>query len=139
MTPRRGIKQNSLKLLNNVTRESLDQCGDRGPDFRKLFFALCVFHSTVVERKKFGSIGWNRPYEFSENDFHISLSQLVTCINTHKNIPFELLHYLIGYLNYGGRISVKQDEVVLKAILESFINEKTIGKNFKFSGKSSEH
>ena len=42
MTLRRGIKQNSLKLLNNVTRESLDQCGDRGPDFQSLLRAVRV-------------------------------------------------------------------------------------------------
>lgn len=43
-----------------------------------------------------------------------------------KPIPLELVRYLIGTLNYGGRITKKQDETTLNAILSTFICEKTM-------------
>jgi dynein heavy chain, axonemal len=89
-----------------------------------------VFHATVVERKKFGPIGWNRPYDFADTDFFISLSQLQTCINSHSEIPFELIQYLIGKLNYGGRITLDQDENAFMAILDGFIGEETVRDGF---------
>ena len=103
LQPAKGIKQNAIKLLNSMPESTLEACSKNEKSYKKLVYALCVFHATVVERKKFGQIGWNRPYEFADTDFFISMSQLQTCINSHLEIPFELIQYLIGKLNYGGK------------------------------------
>lgn len=36
-----------------------------------MLFALIFFHAALIERKKFGSIGWNVGYNFTNGDLII--------------------------------------------------------------------
>jgi dynein heavy chain len=33
---------------------------------------IAFFHSIILDRRKFGNIGWNVVYDFNESDFKIS-------------------------------------------------------------------
>ena len=44
--------------------------------WRNLLFGLCFFNAVIMERRKYGAIGWNIAYQWMNSDFEISEGQL---------------------------------------------------------------
>ena len=102
--PPKGIQQNMIKSYRSISDKEFDEC-TKSVAFRRLFWGLCFFNAVILERKKFGPLGWNKAYEFSASDLSISLKQLIQFLDFYEEIPFQALTYMVAQANYGGRVT----------------------------------
>ena len=91
--------------------------------YQKLLFALAYFHSVLLERRKFRTLGLNIPYDFNDTDFKVSDDLLKTYLDSYAATPWDALKYLVAEANYGGRVTDELDRRVLSSCLNKFYCE----------------
>ena len=67
--PPAGLKANMKRAWTYWTKEDIEEKDNK---VKSILFALCFFHSTVIERRRFGPKGWNMFYPFNIGDLRDS-------------------------------------------------------------------
>ena len=75
--PPQGVKQNMIRAFTFFSREYFE---DKDTKVKTILFALCYFHTVMLERRKFGPKGWNMIYPFSVGDLRDSANVMVNYI-----------------------------------------------------------
>jgi len=130
--PPKGLKSNMLRSYLGIDEEEFESC-TKPSTYKKLLFSLCFFNALILERRKYGPLGWNIPYEFSNSDLKISQSQLLMYLNTYDQIPWDALNYMGAEANYGGRVTEGKDRILINTLLLDFYNPKVLNDSYKFS------
>eukprot|EP01065_Artemidia_motanka_P012700 TRINITY_DN1700_c1_g1_i1.p1 TRINITY_DN1700_c1_g1~~TRINITY_DN1700_c1_g1_i1.p1 ORF type:complete len:1558 (+),score=611.23 TRINITY_DN1700_c1_g1_i1:2-4675(+) len=133
--PPRGLRANLTRAFTGFSDDFLEDCKtpQKVAAFKKLLFSLCLFHSVIQDRRTFGPLGFNIPYEFNDSDLKVCQTQLQKFINMYDDIPFPVLHFLTGQINYGGRVTDDLDRRCLMTMLDDYISPPVLKEGYYFS------
>ncbi|QDZ24237.1 heavy chain of dynein [Chloropicon primus] len=132
MEPPKGIRANILRSYADQPPAFLDSCTKPAP-WKKLVFACNFFHAVIQERRKFGPIGWNKAYDFSNSDLETSMMTLRNFLDEQDFIPWPALVYVTGMINYGGRVTDDLDRRLLMSILAKYYNPEVLDESYKLT------
>jgi len=135
-----GILERSIKLTNeppqgmlaNLRRSfalfSKEDFEDKDGKVKSILFALCHFHSLMLERKKFGPMGYNMMYPFSAGDLRDSAQVLYNYLegSSSVKIPWDDLRYIFGEIMYGGHVVDDWDRRMCAAYLVYFMKDELL-------------
>lgn len=113
--PPKGIKANMLKAFNDLPEDILTseiEENKREP-LKNLVFSMCLYHAVILERRKFGPLGYNIIYDFNDSDLDITLKTLKIQMKKYNEVPWSALRYLTAEINYGGRVTDNWDRRVV--------------------------
>ena len=75
--PPQGLKANLLRSFggggSGQVTEALFEEPVHDQAWKPLLYSLCFFNAVLHERKKYGTLGWNVPYEFNDSDLEVGL------------------------------------------------------------------
>jgi dynein heavy chain len=112
---------------------------EKHSEYRKAVFGLSWFHTILIERKKFKSLGWNVSYSFNKSDFQVCEDLLSVYMgkivegklfdekyNPKDPIPWPALITLIADCNYGGRVTDDRDRLLLLTMAREIFNDRLV-------------
>uniref|UniRef100_A0A8C9P5P1 Dynein axonemal heavy chain 2 n=1 Tax=Spermophilus dauricus TaxID=99837 RepID=A0A8C9P5P1_SPEDA len=127
--PPKGLKANMTRLYHLVSEPQFSHC-TKPAKYKKLLFALCFFHSVLLERKKFLQLGWNIIYGFNDSDFEVSENLLSLYLDEYEDTPWDALKYLIAGVNYGGHVTDDWDRRLLTTYINDYFCDQSLSTPF---------
>jgi len=120
--PPTGLKNNMVRAWTYFSKEEIEE---KEGKVKSILFALCFFHSTLLERRRFGPKGWNMSYPFSIGDLRDSYLVLNKYMENNQGgkVPFDDLIYIFGEIMYGGHIVNDWDRRLTINYLYNIMND----------------
>jgi dynein heavy chain len=145
--PPRGLRANLTRTFQDISPEefeggstSASTSTDSHTFFKravlkKLIFATAFFNALILERRKFGAVGWNIPYEWMNSDLKAAMMQVKMYLEEASNgeIPWETLNVTVSDITYGGRVTDTWDKRAISSILRKYFNPSLVSDDYKFS------
>eukprot|EP00698_Gefionella_okellyi_P008566 TRINITY_DN2129_c0_g2_i1.p1 TRINITY_DN2129_c0_g2~~TRINITY_DN2129_c0_g2_i1.p1 ORF type:complete len:4490 (+),score=1324.74 TRINITY_DN2129_c0_g2_i1:457-13926(+) len=131
--PPQGLKAGLRRSYAWVNQDMLDLVDT--PMWTKLLYALCFLHSTLIERKRFGPLGWCIGYEFNHTDLVAStlfLENYLYSLDIKKGISWTTIRYMICEVQYGGRITDDYDKRLLVTYGNTWLDNPLFNSGFEF-------
>lgn len=137
--PPRGIKKNMERIYYNMPEDKFSDKTEFMANFKKLVFSLAWFHSIIIERRKFKTLGWNVIYDFNDNDLETSESILKIYLDEKSTGPiqWDAIKFLVSEVVYGGRVTDEWDRRLMSVYATDYFNDRVITeKAFKLGDPS---
>jgi dynein heavy chain len=134
--PPRGLRANvarSIDLMLDIEGLGDFETCKKPLPWKKLVIGLCFLHGIILERMKFGPLGFNIKYPFNDTDMETCIVMLRLFLDERPTIPWDAIEYLNGMINYGGRVTDDWDRRCLQAIIRIFILPEALEPGYKYS------
>ncbi|KAJ4457120.1 putative Dynein-1-beta heavy chain; flagellar inner arm I1 complex [Paratrimastix pyriformis] len=130
--PPRGIRANLQRIYEAKLKEPVPALVEPvNTRYRRLVFSLAFFHSVLLERRKFLSLGFNIPYDFNDGD--LDVCQLLLhkyLVASPQQVPWDAIKYLIAEANYGSQpLDLRWDRRLVNVYVKSFFNETVLSQD----------
>ncbi|CAG9816206.1 unnamed protein product [Phaedon cochleariae] len=128
-----GIRAGLLRTYSSMNQDLLDYSD--AWQYIPLVYAISFLHTVVQERRKFGPLGWNIPYEFNSADWLSSvlfLQNHLDDIDPKRGISWQTLRYMLGEVHYGGRVTDDFDKILLNTFCRVWFNDNVFNDDFMF-------
>ena len=140
----KGFRDNFERLQSKLVQEDIQNVA-RSQEYKKMLFGLCLFHSLLLGRKKFGAEGWSQKYNFRDIDLSICtniLKKSMERLQSNDKAPLQDLRFIFGEIIYGGHMRDDWDRRVcneyLKVLFKKFEIQKGYPEYVKYLKQQSE-
>lgn len=138
------MKANMLRLYQNMPKELHETTAPNKAAYRRVLYSLCWYHSLIIERKRFKTLGWNIIYDFNDSDWDTADKILQIYIEHAEEVkqaqssvtgdapavqrtpPWDAIRYLISEVTYGGRVTDDWDRRLLNVYATEYFNQTVI-------------
>ena len=131
--PPSGMRAGLERTYGNMSQDFLDYC--ESPFYLPLVYGVSFLHSVVQERRKFGPLGWNIPYEFNSADWLAScmfMQNHLESLDPTRGISWSTVRYMLGEVQYGGRVTDDYDKRLLNTFAKVYFSDKMFDESFSF-------
>jgi len=123
--PPEGLQANLRKNWLPFSDDFFESSAKPG-ELKSITFALCLFHSVVIERKKFGPQGWNRVYPFNFGDLTSCAQVAMNYLEANPKVPWDDLRYIFGEIMYGGHVTDFFDRRLVSNYLAAYMHDELL-------------
>lgn len=117
--PPRGLRANLLRTFLDLGND--DYCIPRNPRvFKRLALATAFFNALILERRKFGAVGWNIPYDWMSSDLKAAMTQVRMYVEDSEVVPWRTLNVVVAEITYGGRVTDVWDKRAISSLLRRY-------------------
>lgn len=131
--PPAGVRAGLKRTYQAMSVDLLEY--SESPYYLPLIYAVSFLHTIVQERRKFGPLGWNIPYEFNSADWLAScyfMQNHLESLSSKRTISWSTIRYMIAEVQYGGRVTDDFDKRLLNTFARTYFGQSMFEDDYEF-------